>query len=190
MKVFIASSANEQIDKKYKDLARNVSNIFAKYGFDLMFGAANYSMMGECYREFVKYNRKIYAYTVPKYESDFEDLPEATCYKVDDTLIRFQKLYFNSDFIVILPGGMGTLAEFFSAIEEYRASLGNYKIILYNYEGYYDGIIDWMQQNVETGFFKEDFNLRYKMISDLETLEKIVNDFSLNYRIKEQFEEE
>ena len=59
MKVFIASSANEMIDEKYITLASNISLIFAKRNFDLMFGAANYSMMGACYRTFIKYNRTI-----------------------------------------------------------------------------------------------------------------------------------
>ena len=97
MKVFIASAANLDIDEKYMNAARDVSEVFAKNNFDLLFGAGYYSMMGECYKIFKKYNRKIYAYTVPKWEKDFKRIPKAKCVKTSDTLLRFRKLYFASD---------------------------------------------------------------------------------------------
>ncbi len=187
MKVFIASAANIDIDEKYIELASNVSEIFAKKNFDLLFGAANYSMMGACYKIFSKYKRKIYAYTVPKYEKDFKRLPKAKCVKVDDTLLRFKKLYFRSDVIVILPGGIGTLAEFSSAVEEFRASGGNNKIILMNYEGYYDGLIKWMKDNIETGFFKDDLSNCFDLVSSIEELEEILDRYIKNNMIFKKF---
>ena len=187
MKVFIASAANKEINEKYLQLASDISEIFAKNNFDLLFGAANYSMMGECYKTFIKYDRKVYAYTVPKWERDFKKLPKAKCVRVDDTLLRFRKLYFRSDFIVVLPGGIGTLAELTSAIEEYRASGGNKRIILYNYEGYYDGLIKWMKDNIETGFFIDDLSDCYSLISSLEELEEEVNKYKRNVNISKKF---
>ena len=187
MKVFIASAANKEINEKYLQLASDISEIFAKNNFDLLFGAANYSMMGECYKTFIKYDRKVYAYTVPKWERDFKKLPKAKCVRVDDTLLRFRKLYFRSDFIVVLPGGIGTLAELTSAIEEYRASGGNKRIILYNYEGYYDGLIKWMKDNIETGFFIDDLSDCYSLISSLAELEEEVNKYKRNVNISKKF---
>ena len=174
MKVFIASAANKEIDKNFIDLAYNVSEIFAKRNFDLLFGAANYSMMGACYKAFVKYKRKIYAYTVPKYERDFKKLPKAKCVKVNDTLLRFRKLYFRSDYMVILPGGIGTLAELTSAIEEYRASFGEKKIIIINYNGFYDDIIEWLKKNKKTGFVSQSLFDCFRVVKDSNELEKIL----------------
>ena len=91
MKVFIASAYSTKLEE-YLNLARDVSLVFAKRNFDLLFGAANESMMGACYKAFIKNNRKVYAYTVPKYEKDFKKIPKAKCIKVKDTLIRFKKL--------------------------------------------------------------------------------------------------
>ena len=174
MKVFMASAANLGLEEKYLNLAKDVSEVFAKNNFDLLFGAANYSMMGECYKTFVKYKRKIYAYTVPKYEKDFKKLKEAKCIRVNDTLIRFQKFYFKSDYIVILPGGIGTLAEFCCAVEEFRASGGDKKIILVNYEGYYDDFINWMNKNIESKFFAESLRECYEIVNDANDIEKLL----------------
>lgn len=173
MKVFIASAYSTSLEK-YLNLASEVSKVFASRNFDLIFGAANESMMGACYKEFVKYNRKIYAYTVPRYERDFKKIPKAKCFGVKDTLVRFQKMYFKSDFVVILPGGIGTLAELTCALEEYRASLGDKKIIVVNYEGFYDDIINWMKKNIETEFISENLFDVFYVANDLVELENIV----------------
>ena len=85
-------------------------------------------------------------------------------------------MYFRSDYIVILPGGIGTLAEFTCAIEEYRASLGNKKIIIVNYEGFYDDIINWMKKNVETEFISETLFDCFYIANSVEEVEKIVED--------------
>lgn len=187
MKVFIASAANLDLDEKYMKLASDVSEIFAKNNFDLLFGAGHYSMMGECYKTFVKYKRKIYAYTVPKWERDFLKLPKAKCVKVSDTLLRFRKMYFASDVVVILPGGIGTLAEFCCAVEEYRSSGGNKRIILFNLDGYYDSILKFMKDNIDTKFFKDDLSDCYDIVTTVEELENIVNDYKRNYSISKKF---
>jgi len=187
MKVFIASAANLDLEEKYMTLARNVSELFAKNNFDLLFGAGHYSMMGECYKTFVKYQRKIYAYTVPKWEKDFKHIPKAKCIKVRDTLLRFRKLYFNSDLVLILPGGIGTIAEFTSAIEEYRSSGGNKRIVLFNLDGYYDDIINFMKNNIDTKFFKDDLSDCYDIVSSIEELENIIENFKRNYNISKKF---
>ncbi len=175
MKVFIASAYSTK-EKEYLDLASEVSNVFATRGFDLMFGAANESMMGACYKAFIENNRKVYACTVPKYERDFKKIPKAKCIRVNDTLLRFKKLYFGSDYTVILPGGIGTLAEFTCALEEYRASLGNKKIILMNYKGFYNNIIDWMKDNIKTGFISKDLFSQFVIVNEVKEIEKILEE--------------
>lgn len=187
MKVFIASAANLDLDEKYMKLASDVSEILAQNNFDLLFGAGYYSMMGECYKTFVKYKRKIYAYTVPKWERDFKRIPKAKCIKVSDTLLRFRKLYFSSDLVLILPGGIGTIAEFTSAIEEYRSSGGNRRIVLFNLDGYYDDVLKFMKDNIDSKFFKDDLSDCYDIVTNIEEFETIVEKFKKNYNISKKF---
>ena len=172
MKVFIASE---------------VSEVFASNNFDLLFGAGWYSMMGECYKTFRKHKRKMYAYTVPKWERDFKRIPKAKCVRTSDTLLRFRKLYFRADVIVILPGGIGTLAEFASAVEEYRTSGGDKRIILYNFDGYYDGLIKWFKDNIETGFFIDDFSDCFDVVTSIDELNSVVDSYKRNVSISKKF---
>ena len=175
MKVFIASAANRKIGKEYVDLAYKVSSAFAKRDFDLYFGAADYSMMGACYKAFAENKRKIYAYTVPKYEHDLERLPDAKGMIVSDTLLRFRKFYFSADYIVILPGGVGTTAELFSSIEEYRSSYGNKKIIIVNYKGYFKYLIKWLRELYYKGFLNNDDFKAISIIKSDKEIDKLLD---------------
>ena len=177
MEVFIANSSSNTIDPKYLRLARETSKFFASRNFDWVFGGANFSMMGECYNAFAEEGKKIEAFTVSKYEDDLKDLNKANCHLVSDTLVRFKWMFDLSEVIVILPGGIGTLAEFASALEEYRTLKSKKLIILYNFEGFYDRIIEWMSEAKESNFLSESLFEDFKRIRTQEELKYVVDEF-------------
>ena len=66
MNIGIMSSASCEIDNKYIEEMDKVASYLAKRGYDLVFGAASYSMMGSCYKAFKKENRTIEAHASRK----------------------------------------------------------------------------------------------------------------------------
>lgn len=177
MEVFIATSSSNTIDPKYLRLARETSKFFTSRDFDLVFGGANFSMMGECYHAFAEEGKKIEAYTVEKYANDLKELTKANRHLVSDTLVRFKWMFDISEVIIILPGGIGTLAEFASCLEEYRTVNNNKLIILYNFEGFYDKIIDWMREAKEGDFLSESLFNDFKIIKTQEELKTVVDEY-------------
>lgn len=177
MEVFIASSSSQTINPKYLLLAREVSKFFASRDFNLVFGGASFSMMGECYHAFCEEGKQVDAYTVSKYENDLLSLPKANCNLVNDTLIRFKLMFDKANVVVILPGGIGSLAEFASALEEYRTLNSNKLIILYNYEGFYDKIIDWMKDAKRENFISESLFSDFKIVETKEELKIVVDKY-------------
>ena len=177
MEVFIATSSSNTIDPKYLKLARECSKFFTSRDFNLVFGGANFSMMGECYNAFAEEGKNIKAFTVEKYKDDLKGLPKAECKLVSDTLVRFKWMFDISNVIVILPGGIGTLAEFASALEEYRTLDSNKLIILYNYDGFYNNIINWMSAAKTGGFLSESLFNDFKIINNQDELKIIVDEY-------------
>lgn len=184
MNVFIGCASSKTIDKEYLELASDVANLLASKEVDLVFGGGDVSMMGECFKAFSEHKRNIEAYTVKFYEKDLEELkkinPNANCHLVKDTLERFKIMYDLTDMFIILPGGIGTLAEFTSALEEFRSNLEHKMIVIYNHNGYYNKIFEWMNQNINTGFLAQTLNNDYKVVDSLELLEFYVNDYMEN----------
>lgn len=177
MNVFIASSASKTIDDKYFIMARETSDYLASKGLGLVFGGAGFSMMGECFRAFKEQGRNIEAFTVKHYEDNFRELEGANCHLVDDTLVRFKDMYDLAEIILILPGGIGTLAELCSALEEYRSNKERKLIMIYNQDGYYNKIFEWMNQNINTGFLSQTLNNDFKVVENLDDVKMYVESF-------------
>lgn len=68
-------------------------------------------------------------------------------HEIYDTLdIRQSKLIENSDIFVCLPGGIGTFFELFHVMALNHTKIRNSLIILYNYEHYFDALIELIKQ--------------------------------------------
>ena len=76
------------------------------------------------------------------------------------------------------------------AVEEYRSSGGNKRIILFNLDGYYDDLIKFMKDNIETKFFKDDLSDCYEIVSDVKELQNIIENYKKNISISKKFKSE
>ena len=155
MRVTISSSSSTNIDEKYYEESRKVLEYLATNECDLNWGSADYSIMGLCYEVFSNHNRKIYGYTSEKYKSDIERLPNATHTVYDDTFDLKKNIFTDADLVLILPGGTGSVSEFFAYLEEIRSNDKNTKLVLYNVDGQYNKIIDLINDMIDKGFNKE-----------------------------------
>ena len=174
MKVFIGCSAAIDIDKKYIDLAYHVSRLYYNRKYDLIYGAASFSMMGKCYEVFAddlfNNQKSIYAYTVKKYEDDIENLDKANVLIEEDCFTRTGNMYKLSDIILILPGGLGSLGEFVICLEQLRTFEDDKKLILFNQDGYYDKLLEWFYDGIEKKFIKPTMTEYFTVVNDIESL--------------------
>ena len=160
MNVLILSSASEKIDPYYCSIARSISNYLAKLGYNLVFGASSTSMMGICYDEFKNQGREIYAFTTEKYQDDLKNLDYAYHYINETTFDMKKNMFEHSDLIVVLPGGIGTLSELMSYIEENRSNDKCVPIEIYDEEkdSYFEPLLQTLQSMKRKGFITSDIN--------------------------------
>lgn len=152
MRVTISSSSNDNIAEEYKNLSRELCEYLAKDGCDLNWGSGCNSIMGICYQEFDKYNRKMYGYTNEKYVDELKDLPNADHSIYKDTFDLKKNIFNDADFIVCLPGGTGTVSEFFAYIEEARSNDAYKEIIIYNINHHFDKMLELIDDLVDRKF--------------------------------------
>ncbi len=152
MNVLIISSSSKDIDPYYLSITRSIASFLASNECDLVFGASSSSMMGICYEEFVDHNRNIYSFTTKKYESDLENLNNSKKYLRENTFDMKKDMFDNSDLIVCLPGGVGTLSELLSYIEEKRSNNRDVPIIIYDENKFYEKFLSFLDD-----LYKEKF---------------------------------
>lgn len=174
MNVFIACSASQYIDKKYLELTLDVSKYLIEQNYNLVFGAFDKSMMGICYDEFKNNNKHIVSVTPKVYEKDLDRLEDSEKIITEDTIMRFKTIYDLSDLVVILPGGIGTLTELLNTIEDYRTIPTDKRVILYNYEGFYDDILKWFNEKKELGFISGNVKDFIDIVDEYEEFKKII----------------
>lgn len=154
-RVFIGSSSQELIDDTYLNEALELSKVLAENNCELAFGACSSGMMGACYQGFHLSGQSVYSCTVDRYRDDLLCLDSETEMIFDDTFMRTKQLYTQADVVVLLPGGTGTLAEFFSMLEEKRTTVNPKQIVLYNFNGFYDKVLLLIQGLVDQKFNDE-----------------------------------
>ena len=156
LNLFIGSSSKDNVDFGYlKDGAALIGELAKIEGVDLVFGAHHKGLMKLSYDEFKRNNKKIIG-VITNYHKEMVD--SSIFYDkeiiVNTTTERFEKIYENSDVLLFLPGGLGTYAEIFSAIEERRIDNGK-KIIIYNSNYFYTPMIKELYKLYKEGFIDE-----------------------------------
>lgn len=167
--VFCGSSAGN--DVQYVEDAYQLGTIFVKKGIQLVYGGARIGIMGKVaagvldngglaigvIHEFLK-----------KKEVFHEGLTELiVTQNMHDRKLKMHEL---SDGILMLPGGFGTLEEFFEMLTWAQLGLHQYPIGILNTNGFYASLLEMMNQMVEKGFVKNE-NLESILVdTDIESL--------------------
>ena len=186
MKIGIISSSSEEIDEKYKNTATEIAHYLAEDNNELLFGGCSNSMMGRCYQEFINNNCKVTAYTTEKYVSDLVNLPYAESVVCDSTFDVKKNMFNDSDVIVALPGGIGTVSEIYSYIEEVRSNDKKKFIEIYNQDGYYLPLIEQLKIMVMQNFLSSDVFDYFKVSHDINEFIDHMNKYKLEEGVRHE----
>ena len=114
MRIAVYCAASPSIDEKYVDFAFDVGSAIALAGYELVWGGGQISMMGAVADGARAGGAKTFGVIPEKLVTlEFQD-PEATeMFVTTNMRSRKAKMEELSDAFIILPGGIGTLEEFF-----------------------------------------------------------------------------
>jgi len=178
--VGIISSSSNDIDEYYKNIAKDLSNYLAIKGLNLTFGGCSTSMMGNCYQEFIKQGRKVYAFTNEKYKDDLDNLDRATGIVCETTFEVKKGIFENSDIIVALPGGVGTYSEILSFIEEKRSNDKSIPIEIYDEDGYYLPLIETLKIMELKHMIDNNVYSQFNISHNFEEFKEHIDSYLLN----------
>ena len=171
MNIFIGCSASDLIDNKYYDDTKELLNILMRDN-NLVFGACHSGLMGLAHDITKAYGNKVIGICPSMYIKDFDELDcdeEIVSSTVND---RTSGLISNSDILLFIPGGIGTIYELFTAIETKRCHEHNKPIIIYNSNGFFDKIIEFLEMLYTEEFAREKDKNNYYIAN---TQEEVLN---------------
>jgi len=152
--VFCGSSfGTEEI---YKSQAVLLGQTLAEHQIELVYGGANVGLMGAVADGILNNGGKAIG-VLPNFlrskEIAHEHLTELIL--VETMHERKTKMNEFCDGVIALPGGFGTLEEFFEMLTWAQLGLHKKPIAILNTAGFYDSLITFIQTMVDKGFLKE-----------------------------------
>ena len=173
MKICIFGAASAQIDRCYVEAVEDLAEKMAKRGHSLVFGAGGSGLMGAAARGTKRGGGYIHG-VIPKFfreerlESIYDQCDELTF--TDTMAERKTTMEDDCDAFIIVPGGIGTLEEFYEVITLKQLGRHHKAIAFYNLNGYYDTLEKFMHEMSEKKLMAAACHEMYRIFTDAEEL--------------------
>lgn len=153
--VYCGASFNgdQELALAVEDLAK----VLTSEAIDLVYGGGSVGVMGLVADAVMNWGGKVTG-VIPQFLLDLEVAHrEVTQLIVTENMHQRKKNMADiSDGFIILPGGFGTLEEFFEVLTWLQLGLHNKPIGVLNVGGYYDSLFQQLDVMVERGFLKQE----------------------------------
>ncbi len=168
--VFCGSRAG--VRAPYAQAAQDLGALIAARGWRLVFGAGDVGLMGKVARAAEAAGAEtlgiIPVHLLPR-EAGRRDPGQLV---VTETMHERKKVMFmNSDALVVLPGGAGTLDEFFEVLTWRQIGLHDKPILLLNIDGYWTPLVALIDQMIAEGFADASLRGMLQVVDDVPALD-------------------
>lgn len=176
MKICIFCSANQEIDPDFFELTEELGRWAAKNNHSIVYGGVNQGLM-ECVAKAAHEAGGQTIGVIPRIVeksgriSDYVDV-EILCDNLND---RKQLMEDKADVFIALPGGIGTLDEFFTIAASATIGYHDKKVILFNMKGFWDSLITLLDDLQNKGFTRKNWHTYIQVANSLEELQKLLS---------------
>ena len=156
-KICIFCGSSMGFDPIYKEKAAELGHVLADHGCELLFGGGSVGLMKVIADVMMERGCKVTG-TITKHLLDMhvghDGIDELIV--VDSMAERKKILEDMADGFIALPGGIGTMDEFFEAYVLSQLRVFDKPVALYNVNGYYDGIVEFIKHIADEGFMRRE----------------------------------
>lgn len=175
MRVCVYAASSGQCDPAYYADARRLGRLLGEAGCTLVYGGGSSGSMGAVANGALEAGGEVIG-IMPRFMADLEwGHPGLTKLElVEDMRERKHRLLADSDAVVALPGGCGTLEELFEAITIKKLGLYFNPILLLNTLGFYSPLVNFLDRTIAARFMNPEHAALWSLVeSPDEVLETI-----------------
>lgn len=177
MNIAIYCGSNFGARKEYETKALELVNFLSKKNVSLVYGGSKAGIMGVISNEAIKLNMNItgvITYDLAIKERENKKLKKII--KVDTIRERKAKMEELANAFITFPGGFGTLEEISEILTSIQLGHSKKPCAFYNLFGYYDKLLEFLQNSVKEGFLDKRHLDAIIVSDDINDLyEKITN---------------
>ncbi len=167
--ICVYCSARDEVDPVYMMAARNLGKELVTHGKSLVYGGGSHGLMGAITDAVIEHGGHVTG-IMPEHLRDVEKMhPGVQNLIIVDTMHqRKQRMAEMADAFIILPGGFGTMDEFFEILTWRQLKLHDKPIIVVNINGFWTHLLD-LVQHMAAGKFISLIDLdNYTVVNTIE----------------------
>lgn len=175
-KIGVFCSASSNVKDVYMTAAKEVGEYIGSNGRELVYGGSAMGMM-EVVAKVVKENGGKVTGVVPQVLMDKGVASEYIDHLIvcKDLTDRKSVMLENSDIMIALPGGVGTLDEVFTVMAGVTLGYHKKRIIFYNIDGFWTTLTDYLNTLYKEHFIRNQPRQLYDVADNLDELTRILN---------------
>jgi len=171
MRVCVYAASSSKVDPVYLHAARELGATLARAGCTTVYGGGGQGLMGALADGALAEGGQVVG-ILPRFMADLEwGHPGVTTLElVEDMRERKHRLLTDSDAVIALPGGCGTLEELFEAITLKRLGLYFNPIVLLSVNGFYDGLQTFMEKVIAERFMNPEHATMWSRVDKVDAV--------------------
>jgi uncharacterized protein (TIGR00730 family) len=180
MKICVFCGSKDGAKDSFLKAAKDLGSWIASHKHDLVYGGANVGLMGAIADACLKESGNVIGIlpeVLKQYEVAHPDLTEF--HWVKDMHTRKAMMESLSDFFVALPGGVGTLEEFFEQLTWKQIGIHTKPVVLFNVDGFYDPLITFMQNVERMGFLREGDVQNLHIVNSIDDFDSLMTRLAI-----------
>ncbi|MEY3069249.1 MAG: TIGR00730 family Rossman fold protein [Gammaproteobacteria bacterium] len=164
MRICVYAASSAQVHSEFQAAAFAMGEEIALAGHSLVYGGGSTGLMGAVADGALKHGGEVIG-ILPKFMADLEwGHPGLTQLQlVEDMRERKHRLLADSDAVIALPGGCGTLEELFEAITLKRLGIYFNPIVLLNTRNFYAPLQMFMDQVIAEKFMNPEHTAMWSL---------------------------
>ncbi|WP_222102833.1 TIGR00730 family Rossman fold protein [Lysinibacillus sp. BW-2-10] len=161
----------------YTQKAKELGEQLAKASVGIVYGGSNVGLMGAVADAALAHNGNVIG-IMPEHlqKREIAHLHLTEIHFVESMHARKKKMIDLSDAFIALPGGCGTLDEYFEVFTWAQIGLHQNPVILYNINGFYDALVQHFEKMIEEGFIREEQKSILQVATTPEEILQILNN--------------
>ena len=157
MTIGIFGASSNHLAASYFEAAERLGTMIAEAGDSIIFGGGADGLMGACARGAKEAGGRIIGVAQKMFDEPGFLLRDCDEFLMTETMAqRKEQMLSRSDGFIALPGGIGTMDEFFEAITLKQLGLVHGPLVLLNTNGFYDRLLELLEQMTEQGFMSKN----------------------------------
>ena len=161
------------IKSSYLKAAGDTGNMIARHNMRLVYGAGDVGLMGEVANSAQSGKAEILG-VIPEHLLQLEiGKQDIDSFIITENMHERKKIMLlNSDAFILLPGGFGSLEEFFELITWRQLGLHTKPCFIFNVEGYWDPLLKLIENQISEGFVLSNNTKSFTVVDKIEDLEE------------------